>query len=343
MSDIDSEELLSVEHKRKTIENLIKYARQITRLSSGMESIREILKPSQAPQKRQYKFLVALVEKLEGMPIDQLKDRLQKLDLTLQRELERIIEISETSEEEFFEHFENNKDKEIDSAYKALENEIDLFKRQSQMDLAIRITLHEKGVILEAAQLPISQEKLASELDTLKHKESECRKQIIVELEHMIEDTQKIMNKDTYPDDLKLHMSEILSNLKDDLVKIKNGDSLDQFSSVIEAIVLCDSSQEPVIKVADQEAQSQESGEKVSEQIEVEAGAGAKDLPFGASPLGDQVLSHEEKVFVAKASGVRQLFSKISFWFKSPWAVSWKMINQKYDSKIEKAKLDKSS
>ena len=199
-----SEELSRLREKREALEQVLSYAHQLTHLQSSIDVVQQMLTPSQAPG-RTTSSIADYCKKAAGLETPNLSAMLEKLDKALASDIEVIVALSQPGTKATVARREQY-GKHLDT-FAALKAKLADFRRNGEMNVAIRYVLYERGVQLEAARLPISQNDVADRLNTVRDEEQHCRVRLKTDMETMVADIRRIMAQPGCPDPLKQRMS----------------------------------------------------------------------------------------------------------------------------------------
>lgn len=316
LDEFHSDELEQLHKKRELLEQLLTFTKQINQMGSGLDLVREMAKPSQRVNKRLFKLLLVLIERLQPLDTEELRTRLTTMDAQIKKELRRMMVLSRMSEEEFMQHFANSSTGQLAATYDALLEEIEAFRRMAQTNVAIRYILSQRGALVDACTLPISQEVLGETVETLRVKEAECKHKVEQKIEDMIGDTDLILSCDKYPDDLKEQLRGVRTNLTKNLERLRSGEAVADVFVSVDAFEISDDYAEPEPEPepqntpSAQDAEEEEDGEDTTEY--------ARETPQQA----EQDLSKLPRPFV----GIFLFVHDMETWLRSPWQVSWRSI-----------------
>lgn len=322
LDELHSDDLEQLHKKRELLEQLLAFTKQINQVANGLDLVREIAKPSQRVNKKLFKLLLALIQRLEPLDTEELRERLTTMDAQVHKELSRMMVLSRMSEEEFLQHFGNSCSKQLAATYDALLQEIDAFRRMAQTNVAIRYILTQRGALLDACSLPISQEKLGETVETLRVKETECRKKVEAKVKDMIADTDALIACDKYPQELKTRLISIRVGLAGNLQRLQDGESVSDVFVSIDAFEISDDTAEPEPAPAE-EFDNSAVATRASEAEKPEVVAPETPAPVERAPEKD--LSGVPKSFL----GIVLLAGDVDTWLRSPWQVSWRSIRAK--------------
>ena len=321
MSEINTDELKHLNQKRRALDKLIAFTKQISQLSKSIELAREIVKPSQQPSRKLFPILKQLMEHTKAIKSENLVISLNKIDDDIRRELHEILELSDISEEQFTERLAKYKAKDVKTAYEHLIEEVNDFKRKTQTDVAIRYELTQRGMPVQSGALEIDQEALNTKAVSLKKQESQCKEKIQSSIQVLIEDTQNILNNTTYPDDLKNKIAEIQGELKDNLNALNTETDFEKIPVFVASYELFSNSSDSTTPDPDPTPES--SGENKT----------SANNSLNTTHSTNEIWSPEELDSVEKAPLSRtqpNLFQLIKIWLTSPWQVTWQEIKAKH-------------
>lgn len=324
-----TDELKTITKKRAALERLISFAKQISKMCGGLEAVQEMAKPSQIPKKGKFAFIGQMAHRLQPIDSDQLQDRLGKLDKAVQKELGAIIKISKTSEEQFFQLYQQSSEKEMASSYDLLVNQLQDFKRKAQTDVAIRFVLHERGAPLTHVKFPLDQETLSGHVDTLKGREGQVRQRIRKEVTDLIADTQKMIDMPQLPEDIKSELGPLKNQLEKIVADIDAGKEIDVIPDCFEVVDMS-SGDEVVMDTLPMEPEEDSEPQVAAANLKE---THEENVPTKAEPRAKAVQPPPKQ---AKAAPVAQkkepqpekpkpgFFSRLKMWIFSPWNVKWK-------------------
>ena len=285
------EDLERIERKRKLLEQLLAFARQLARLQGGVETLQQMLKPSQTPG-RKSSAIAKFCAQLSRHETPDLQQKLAALDELIARELDGIIALSKLTQDEFIARYASG----ATDAVAALEAKLIDFRRKGQINVAMRYLLHERGILLEAARLPITQEHVSERLEALRSEEGRCRNRIRDEIQEQLADVQRVLDDPRQPDALKQKFAQTLAWLQQGLDVLARGGKLDELPFFIETVVMED--KKPILPAA------------------VVAVKGDSPKPSPA-PVA----------ISAKTQRKLGFWQRLRIWVNTPWDVKWKDVD----------------
>ena len=275
-----------------------------------------VTKPSQKSGNNRFLFLDKMTQHLQGIDTDELQCRLGKIDTQLIKEVNYFIKITGLSEEEFNASFATKNADETEKSISALENKLKDFRRKAQTNVAIRITLLGRGVQLLSIKLPVTQEHLSSQVADLKTKEKKCKTRIKQEINILLDDTNKILNNEQYPEALKNKMVEVKEQLESALTHIEHGKNIEDLPMIIE---VHEDQYELPVGFGDDKPQQSPDKKAESDTPPVECPAPKDALKAHKTPATNTPHTTEKN---------KSLFYLLKCWLLSPWGVTWKEIKR---------------
>jgi len=339
-----AEDLNALTQRRKALEDLISFAQQLAHASKGLDSVKKIVRPSQRPTAQERSFLQKLIKRLNDIPKEELEKRLKLLDKQVQSELKTILEIAGMEKDSFIEKLKDADEEAIKDFHSKLQKQLKEFRRKAQTDLAIRLELFDRGVQVEAADLGVSQENIFNQLEVVKRQEAANRKEVKKEMTCYIEEIDKVLNNENYPDAIKLPFLEAKVGVVQSLEDLKNGRDIDELSSYIQPVDMGEGffsggdEFEVESKIADrsdetpQEKKDKEASAEVSEKKVIEKKASAKK-----NRPKSTVNSSEQPVLAPKNAHGRLFvfFKTCSVWLATPAKVSWRSAKRHVQKKLD--------
>jgi len=283
-------ELERIERKRELLEKLLAFARQLARLQGGVETLQQMLKPSQTPG-RKSSAIADFCTQLARHDTADLQQKLQALDGLIARELDGIITLSKLSQDEFIAQYASGAADDLI----ALETKLIDFRRKGQINVAMRYLLHERGAKVEAARLPVTQEQISERLDSLRSEELRCRSRIRDEISAQMADIRQVLADPKHPESLKQQFAPTLTWLQQGLDLLASGGKLDELPVFIETVVMADERPPP--------------------------------LP---TMVVENVVPTETTDVVKPAPLRRKMgfWRRLQIWINTPWGVRWKDIGK---------------
>jgi len=283
-------ELEIIKQKRAALQKLVKLTAMLNQLHQGLQSIILMGKSaSQIPQKVVSKFQ-ALTESLKEKPTQTIQNTLTSTDVKIERDIKRVLEISQKSNELLEQEMGSTGTKLADAIKEDYREFVNAFKKKSQASITLRIALKTRNAIVSAFNLPVPESFIKNQIISLNVKEERCRELIKKDMGNLQNDVNALLQKEDCSDDVKKVLTEIKTELKENSDCFNSGESLENMPIIYESIELSGSPQ-------------------VVEEIEEII-----------TPDEDKPVDNEE-VEKKKKTG---FFKHLSNWLQSPWGKSWK-------------------
>jgi hypothetical protein len=300
-TDNIAHQLAQISRKRAALEQLLLLAHQLSRMQGGMGMLQQMLKPSQAPG-RKASSIEQLCAALAPRATDELRRQLTALDESIARELSSVVVLSRLTRAEFIQRYCESKG--AADAAALLEKQLEEFRRNSQLNVAVRYVLHGRGIQLKAADLPISQEAVAQRLDALRTEEQQCRQQITQQAQELLVDIEAaVANPACTAAELARQLSSKL-RVENTLRMLAQGRGLEELPRLLDA---------DVDAVADAVAGTMRMPAPPAPKSHDNPQATAKTLPAVTVPAPDSI----------------GLWEKFKLWLNTPWETRWKDIDKK--------------
>lgn len=306
MSESTEDELDLLHRKRVVLEQLLLYARQLSRLESGVEALQQMLKPSQQPG-RIPAAIVELSLKLNDLDDAALQKQLLTLDASVARDLSDITTLSRLDHAAFCaKYFQATGSTSATGAIEALEARVLEFRRKTQTNVALRYLLYQRGIQLSAAKLPVTQEQVVEHLAAIRQQETQCRLKLKLQTRQMLEDVDVILNSTQYSDEFKRQFAPARAALQNNMDLLAQGCRLDELPSSVETITFDESSLAKISALG-----------RPGMEAEVAPVPAAALPPVGVSA---NVVAAKEPVTSPSARGFWHKFRR---WLSTPWHVRW--------------------
>jgi hypothetical protein len=340
LDELHSDELEQIDKKRELLEQLLAFTKQINHVAGGLDLVREMAKPSQRVNKRLFKLLLALIERLGQLETEALKSRLQKMDDTIKKELSRMMVLSRMSETEFMSHFAKSSAGKLSTTYETLQKEISNFRRMAQTNAAIRYILAQRGALIDACTLPISQKALGETVESLRLQEAECKSKVERKIEDMIADTELILSSDKYPEELKAQLHSIRDNLTENLTRLRAGEPVSEVFISVGAYELGDQNASSAPDA--EQRQAPDKSEEAARSSHPETAPEDNSADNADNLESSSENSTTEKLKEPNLDGLPHTFIGITLlthdiltWLRSPWGGSWRAIRAKSGHRSE--------
>jgi hypothetical protein len=292
--------------KRAALEQLLLLAHQLSRMQGGIGTLQQMLKPSQAPG-RKTSAIEQLGAQLTQHTSAQLQQQLAALDAVIARELSSVVVLSRLTRAEFIQRYCESKG--AADAAALLENQLENFRRNGQLNVAIRYVLHSRGVQIKAAELPISQEAVAQRIAALRGEEQQCRQQLTEQAQDLVAALELELADPATPPDIKLQHRATKKNLEQTLQVLASGRSLEELPLQLDMPV------------------------ESSPNTAFATPAGATGDSSAAPPLAPrnkQGVPHNRRStspgnpIASQKKPPRGFWQKLRLWLNTPWKTRWK-------------------
>ncbi len=284
-------ELEIIQQKRLALQKLVKLTSMLNQLHHGLQSVILMGKSaSQIPLKIVNKFK-SLTESLKEKPTEVIQNTLTSTDVKIERDIKRVLQISQKSNELLEQEMGSSGTKLADALKEDYHDFVVGFKKKSQASITLRITLKTRNAIVNAFNLPVPEAFIKNQIISLNVKEEQCRKLINQDMSSLQTDVDSMLTKTDCPDAVKQVLLKIKTELKDNVECFNSGKSIDEMPIIYESIELSGSPQ--VV-------------EEVEEIIAPHKVPASIDVPVAEIRL--------------KAG----FFQHLSNWLKAPWGKSWK-------------------
>jgi len=285
-------ELEIIKQKRAALQKLVKLTSMLNQLHQGLNSILLMGKSAaQIPEKVVHKFKT-LSESLKDKPTDILKNTLTSTDVKIDRNIKRVLQISQKSNELLEQELGAAGTKLADALKDDYHDFVSDFKKKSQTSITLRITLKTRNAIVKAFNLPVPESFINHQIISLNVKEEKCRELIKKDMADLQSDVNGLLDREDCPEGFKSLLSEVKTELKDNSEHFSSGKPIDEMPIMYESIELSGNPQ--VV-------------EEVEEII---------------NPVQTEVVEEEQDIHNKKKR--LGFFKHFIAWLKAPWDKSWK-------------------
>jgi len=325
-----TQELNALTQKRETLEKLVQFAVQITRLLDGMEAVQGVTKPEQMPQQKRTEFVSAISSRVQHLSSTDLQARLGKLDDLVKKDLTRILKIADTSESDYNRYIAPINNEAPQNSTEWLNKSVYEFKRRSQTSAALRIVLIDQGVAVPKVELSVSPEHIRRQIDSLKQRESVYRMEMISQVQNLLEDVDKFVANPAFPEDLKQHMLTLREELTESKQILESGKSIEALPMVVHYIEIDNS--DPFTLPASNDAPEPAAIEKDKPDTKPPA-VTKEDVPDKQAARKAPRTEPDKPPVPAIKLG---FFQKFMVWLSTPWYVKWKDIEKYHAEQLAK-------
>jgi len=282
-----SQHLRLIRRKRLALEQLIDFVKNISLQNRVFEDILVLSRPSQSiPKKRQNK-LMYLVNTLQNLSEDELKQRLIRVDQLVKQGISEIIEINQTLAK-----YESDPEL-IINEIKRIKELIILFKKRTELSLALRLLLKEQGVNPQRLVINYSQELIAEQVTKLKEEELKCSQSLRNHIQDVIIECDLLLGLEGLAAELKGELKQVKVVMQMNLEHINAGKSIDSMPINFEAINLGESS--PIIE----------------------------EPSLTPKKVSSSIKKHKQKKETTQDKP-ETFFKRLINWLNSPWNQGWK-------------------
>ncbi len=283
-------ELEIIHQKRAALQKLVKLTSMLNQLHQGLQSVILMGKSSaKIPQKVVKKFK-SLTESLKEKPTEVIQNTLTSTDVKIDRDIKRVLEISQKSNELLEQEMGASGTKLADALKDDYHDFVNAFKKKSQASITLRIALKTRNAIVNAFKLPVPETFIKNQIISLNVKEEQCRKLIKQDMNSLQSDVDILLIKENCPEDVKQILLKVKAELIDNVACFNSGKSIDEMPIIYESIELSGSPQ-------------------VVEEVQ------------------EIITPHKEVEEIKRPSQPKKkagFFKHLSNWLKAPWGKSWK-------------------
>jgi len=220
-----SEELRIIEEKRGALEQAVRIALSIEQMQKGLSAALVMGEETANFPPEVLSLVDELSDPIKSATTDKLRDALAALQKIVGDNLSRIIEISEMDEQAL-----------LGADIGVIERLLEDYRKKSQTAVAIRVLLGTRGEKTEPLQHKVSPDELRQRIERLDEKEKVCREAVKCELEGMISETERILQRDDLPDKMRQIMAASLEDFRDNLAHLESGASIRTLPVAVEIV-----------------------------------------------------------------------------------------------------------
>ncbi|TQV80011.1 hypothetical protein [Aliikangiella coralliicola] len=300
-----SKTLQTITDKRLALEKLINIACSVQNQHKALSEVALAAKPSQEFPKKTVAYFKAIEKHMAEIDSAGLLQKLEVVEGAISQSIKKLIRLAKINVSQL----RNDEISHID--IDTFKHFIDDFKRRTQTSLALRFILKKRGMAIAPFKLPLSQESIAEQIDTLKEKERGCVKQIRSEIQSIIEDTQNLLLSDQLPSEIRLELENVQTAMAVNIKHLDNGGSVDEIPNVYEVITL---ESEPAY------------GEELAPQEMVDEPEPDNKKTERQAEIKPETQPHQK----APRPQPKSFWWLLKTWLTSPWSTSWQSIKEKY-------------
>ena len=282
-----SQRLRLIQRKRLALEQLIEFAKNVSLQSKILEDVLVLSRPSQVIPDKIREHLMYLVNTLQNLSEDELNHRLIRVDKLVQQGVEAIINISQ-----HLEQFDSNSQSIIQEINR-IKGIIVLFKKRTELSLALRLVLKEQGLQPQRLVVNFSQELISEQIGELKKEEHKCTNSLRNHIQDVIIECDLILSLDGVASELKGELKQVKVVMQQNIDHLNSGKSIETMPVNFEAINIGDSSPSAIEPVYEEKEPS----------IEIKKPKPAK---------------------IESQKKPQQFTQRLKNWLNSPWNQGWK-------------------
>ncbi|MFT7559707.1 MAG: hypothetical protein ACI93R_001620 [Flavobacteriales bacterium] len=225
-----SQQLALIRGKRKVLEQLIEFSKNLLQQERALEDLLLLSKPSQNIPQKVRNDLVKALEALQNLSDEQLQERVIKVDELVQSGAQGLYSITQNIES--FDHSAQDINSKIDQIKEISAR----FRKRAKLAIALRLKLQERGLVTERLKLSISQDSIAERIAQLKTDESTCRKNISAHIQETISDCDSLLSSKDVPTSLREELTLVKGVMQQNLEHLSAGKSIDSMPVNFEII-----------------------------------------------------------------------------------------------------------
>ncbi len=232
-----------IKQKRAALKKLVKLTSMLNQLHQGLQSV--ILMGKSAaniPEKIVDKFKT-ITQSLKSKPTETLQNTLTKTDVTIDRNIKHVLEISQKSNELLEQEMGATGTKLSEALKDDYHEFVGDFKKKSQTSITLRITLKTRNAMVKAFNLPVPESFIKHQIISLDVKEKQCRKLIQNDIHNLETDINKLLKINDCSKEEKEVLLQIQSELALNANHFDSGKPLEDMPIIYESIELSGSPQ----------------------------------------------------------------------------------------------------
>jgi hypothetical protein len=206
-----SQQLALIRRKRKVLEQLIEFSKNLLQQERAFEDLLLLSKPSQNIPQKTRDDLVKALDALQNLSDEQLQERLIKVDALVQSGARGIYSITQSIES--FDHSAQDINSKIDQIKEIAAR----FRKRAKLAIALRLKLQERGLVTERLNLIISQDSISERIAQLKTDETACRKNISTHIQETICDCNSLLSSKDVPVSLREELTLVKDVMQQNL------------------------------------------------------------------------------------------------------------------------------
>lgn len=226
-----TEEIRLIKQRRKSLNHIIKFTLDVSRLQKSLESVLLLKKPTSDIPRDLLKVLGNLSDKFANLPSNELMKRLTRIEETIQNDMNAIMNISEQSNNI---DSTNSYPQEDDSEKQ--QSLINDFRRRINTAIVLKLHMRSRGMKVAETTVPVTAEELVSQVSKLAVEEKKCRTKTKDELKAMDNQMEAIINNDDCPEAMKNYASKLRQEINQNIAHLDKGKDIEKMPYVVEII-----------------------------------------------------------------------------------------------------------
>lgn len=295
-----------IRRKRYALEQLIDIGKNIIAQGNALNDILVLSLPSQKIPEKTRKRVLHMVHTLQDLSIDELTQRLKIIDQLVEQGSKEIVNFS------FDRDAASHNTDDIIIIVEHIKQLISVFKKRTELAIALRLTLQEMGVTTQRLHAGFSQELLSKRVGELKQEEIQCRDNIYSHIKDVIEDCNLLLTVGSMSPTLEAELKHVRSVMKQNLKHLETGKSINSMPVNFEVIEIGDSS--PHIQTTKTKTPLNNKTEDII-------------IPDITAPKTQEHTIGEKSAL--KQTIHPSFLKRVLNWLNSPWNVGWKASNKK--------------
>ena len=282
-----SEEIRLIKQRRKSLNHIIKFTLDVSRLQKSLESVLLLKKPTSDIPRDLLKVLGNLSDKVANLPSKELMKRLTLIEKSIQDDMNAIMNITEQSK-----NIDASNSNQLEDDSEKQQSLINDFRRRINTAIVLKLHMRTRGMKVAETTVPVTAEELVSQVSKLAVEEIKCRTKTKDELKAMDNQMETIINNEDCPEAMKNYASKLRQEINQNIVHLDKGKDIEKMPYVVE-----------IIQMGENKTTKTEPTSKATETL----------------------VSVEETTNIIKNENL-SFFRKLSKWFSTSWTVKWKDI-----------------
>jgi hypothetical protein len=231
-----SQRLRLIRRKRLALEQLIEFTKNISLQSRILQDVLVLSRPSQVIPDKIREHLMYLVNTIQNLSDGDLNQHLIRVDQLVRQGVETIVNISQ-----HLEQFDANSQS-IIKEINHIKETITLFKNRTELSLALRLVLKNKGLQPQRLVVNFSQESISEQIGELKNEEQKCSNSLRNHIQDVIIECDLLLSLDGIASELKGELKQVKEVMQQNIEHLNSGKSIETIPVNFEAVNIEDSS-----------------------------------------------------------------------------------------------------